>query len=394
MSTKVGLVMAYKGSNYGAQLQAYATQHIIESLGFETSIIDYRRKRFSISSIVFGPGILNYYINSRKERRIRQKTRVDIDNAVYLDNKKKRKEQLDSFINRRLHSIVKYTSYKKLEQDALSFSATLIGSDQKWLPGACYDKINALQFAGSNCKRVSYATSLGVSEYPSYCREMSKKMWDGIDSLSVREKTGADIVRKICGDGKRVEVVVDPTYLITKEEWEQLIPIEKKIDGEYVLCYFLGDDKESKICARKFCDAKGLKLVSIMSDESFSDIDISYADILIKGASPEDFVNIIRGASYVFTDSFHGVAFSVINNRQFYIFYRKRADAKLSRNSRIDDILKLWCVEDRLIVDKDRDWNSSGGVGVINYEMVNEVLIRERERSMFFLKNALSNAND
>ena len=394
MSNKVGLVMAYKGSNYGAQLQAYATQHVIESFGFETSIIDYKRKVFSLSSIVFGPGILNYFILSRKERRIRQKTRVEIKNDTYLNNKKERKKQLESFIQRRLHNIVKYNSYKKLERDALAFTASLIGSDQKWLPGACYDRINRLQFAGSNCRRISYATSLGVSAYPSYCRKMSKKMWEGIDFLSVRENTGANIIKSVCGKDINVDVVVDPTYLITREEWNKLIPIEKKIQGEYVLCYFLGNDEKSKICARRFCDAKGLKLVSIMSDESFSDIDISYADQLITGASPEDFMNLIRGASFVFTDSFHGVAFSVINNRQFYIFYRKRADAKQSRNSRIDDILKLWRVEDRLIVDEDRDWNMDETEGVINYEKVNHLLAQERERSLKFLKKALYDAND
>lgn len=389
MKRRVGLVMAYKGSNYGAQLQAYATQYVIESLGLDTTIIDFQRKKLSLSSILFGPGLLTYFFLSRRERRIRKKTRLNINNPSFVKNREERKKQLNSFIARRLRNIKTYYSYEALEQDALSFSAVLIGSDQKWLPGACYDKISSLFFAKSPCSRVSYATSLGVYEYPAFCKTMSRKMWQKFDYLSVREKTGASIIESICGD-ITVNIVVDPTYLLTNEKWLELIPYMQMIEGNYVLCYFLGDDSESKDCARRFCDKNGLKLVSIMSDESFSDIDLKYPDEIVTGASPEDFVNLIRGASYIFTDSFHGVAFSVINNKQFFVFYRKRDDATLSRNSRIDDILRMWGLQNRLITNKSIDWSLTT-INSIDYKKVNDILIIERMRSSNFLKKALLN---
>lgn len=394
MKTKVGLVMAFKGSNYGAQLQAYATQYVIESLGFETSIIDFQRKRFSFSSILFGAGIINYIVFSRIEHIKRRQTRDNITNESFKENKAIRKKQLESFIERKLHNITRYSSYRALKKDSISFEIVLIGSDQKWLPGACYDKINTLNFASSTCKKISYATSLGVSEYPSYCKKMSEKMWKSIDFLSVREITGANIVKSICGD-INVTVVVDPTYLISKEEWEELIPFENKEETSYVLCYFLGNDEESKVCARNFCDVMGLKLVSIMSDESFSPIDLSYPDKLITGASPEEFINLIRGSTYIFTDSFHGIAFSIINNKQFFAFYRKRVDAKLSRNSRIDDILSLWKIPNQLILDKKIVWTPElVRENHIDYKKVNKILASERERSLNFLKIALYDEND
>ena len=209
-----------------------------------------------------------------------------------------------------------------------------------------------------------------------------------MDYLSVREKQGADIIHQICGDID-VQVVLDPTYLMTKDQWESVLPSKRIIDKRYILCYFFGNDAESKQCVKRYAKARGLQLVTILSSESYTHIDSSFADVAISDATPEDFLNLIRGAEVVLTDSFHGLAFSVINNKQFYIFYRKRDDALQSRNSRIDNILKTWEIEDRLIRKNDIDWNIQDEVQ-IDYSKVNRILVEKREKSLSFLKTALS----
>jgi hypothetical protein len=387
MEKVIGLVLSYKTTNYGSQLQAYATQYVIEKMGYATKIITYVGMP-SLASKIVGPGFFTSLYYSFLAKRKRRKTRIDISDEKYKQNNALRKKISEKFINDRLKNIRYYSKYSELVEDASQMAAVLIGSDQKWGPGFCYNRLSTLDFVPNGVRRISYATSLGVSEYPMYCRKLSKKMWEKIDCLSVREKQGAELIKEICG-AIPVEVVVDPTYLITKNEWKELVPFRQMENEDYVFCYFLGNDDEEKNCAKRFAEKKGLKVISIMSNESFTEKDNWYADKVVMGASPEDFINWIRGASYIFTDSFHGLAFSVINEKQFYIFYRKRDDTRLSRNSRIDNILNLWGIEDRLIIDMSINWNHYLNKE-IDYQKVREVVLSEREKSLNFLRKSLS----
>ncbi len=381
--------MSYKLTNYGAQLQAYATQVMVESLGHKTEVIDYSPKKGD-RHIIICRGLLTYlYQKFLFKRKVRK--HATSNDELFLKNKKEREVQYQLFIERRFHDIVKVNGYKELAVRGSEYDAVLIGSDQKWLPGFSFGNFTSLRFVPDNVRKISYATSLGVSEYPKYCWPSSRKAWKRINYLSVREQQGADIIKQVCGFDTPVQVVVDPTYLLTKTQWEDLIPIEKKSQQKYVFCYFLGNDDTSKYLARHFADEKKLKLVSVLSKESYSPIDQTYADELVIGNTPEDFINWIRGAEYVFTDSFHGTAFSVINEKQFFISYRKRSEAT-SRNSRIDNILERWGLRDRLVL-PGTTVDALSLVNDIDYEKVNARVNIEREKSIVFLKEAL-NFND
>lgn len=387
MNKIIGLELAYKSSNYGAQLQAFATQRVIESMGFKTIIIQLKKKG-EIAAHTFRRGFFyNLYLQYKSDS-IRKRSRVEIGDSLYQENRRARKKASEQFISERLSGITVYSTFKELVEDSKKMAAVLIGSDQKWTPGFCYRKVSSLDFAPKGVRRISYATSLGVSEYPNYCRALSRKMWKRIDFLSVREKQGAKIIKDICGDIS-VEVVVDPTYLLSKKEWELYVPVKVMSESPYVLCYFLGNNDDNKKCAKRYAKLKNLILVSIMSDESYSQYDKDYADILITGASPEEFINWIRGSSCIFTDSFHGTAFSVINEKQFFVFYRIRPETKFNRNSRIDNILSLWNTEDRLITDNTIDWGETI-IEDINYSKVTPIVTAERKRSLSFLSKALS----
>ena len=382
---KIGLVLSYNEANHGAQLQDYATQVMVESFGHETEIIDYSQKKGD-RHIVVCRGLLRYLYQWYLFKK-RKKKHTTSDSQLFTQNKKERLELSRLFIERRLHGIVKVNGYTELVDRGKGYDAVLIGSDQKWLPGFSFGNLASLRFVPDNVRKISYATSLGVSEYPKYCWSTSRKAWKRIDYLSVREKQGADIIKQICGSETPVQVVVDPTYLLTKTQWEELIPIEKKSDQKYVFCYFLGNDENSKKIARRFADEKNLKLVSLLSVESVSAIDQTYADELVKGDTPEDFINWIRGAEYVFTDSFHGTAFSVINEKQVFVFYRKRVETT-SRNSRIDNILEKWGITGRLVLSGTSDVDLSS-IKDIDYEDVNSRMSVEREKSLNFLEEAL-----
>ena len=384
---KIGLLIAYKNPNYGTMLQAFATQYVVESYGLETEVIDYTADRINKHYALDG-GLFRFLIDAYQEKK-KIKERSQCKDMIFQQNAEKRKASYKDFINRRIHNIKKVIGFSELKKLGTSYDAVLIGSDQKWHPGFSFGVDSSFRFVPKNVRTISYATSLGVSEYPNSYWRTSRNAWKRINFLSVREKTGADIIRRVCGGSVHVEVVVDPTYLITSEEWNKLFPVERKYEDKYVFCYFLGNDIESKRCARRYADQNGLKLVSVVSNESFSEIDQEYADHLIIGESPEGFVNWIRGAGCIFTDSFHGTAFSVMNEKQIYVFYRKNINVLLQRHSRIDDILSLWGIEYRLIPDQARDWNKYQEQ-MIDYSLVTLKVQAERERSMEFLKKALS----
>lgn len=383
---KIGLILAYQGVNYGMLLQAYATQRFIERQGFKTEILEYTRT--SYKHIRFTPWLLVYVADKilKKIKKNKQK-RTEILDETHRKNISDRKSISNKFIESKLTNRRVIKGIEALETAGKEYDGVLIGSDQMWPPDAAFSNFTSLRFVPDSTNKISYATSLGVSAYPYYCRSSAAQFWKRINHLSVREEQGKRIIQDICKIP--VEVVVDPTYLFTRDEWKELIPNQQIVTVDYILCYFLGATKEHKELARKFAEKKGLKLVSILSTESVSDIDLSYADEIITGKGPSDFINLIRNASYVLTDSFHGVAFSVINNKQFYVFYRTKVGSKNSRNSRIDNILNMWNLQDRLVLnDATVDMFASAD---INYDHVNELVARKRNHSVSFLINALDN---
>lgn len=381
---KIGLCMAFTGTNYGQLLQAYATQQVVERMGYDSEIIVYRSGRNkgikpSFASLV----VSGKAIAAKLKPLISKPTKTAVLDQIHKENVEQRRKAADAFRSERLHNVVRCEGITELRNKSWEYTAVMVGSDQVWLPDIAVTNYFTLRFAAPGVRRISYATSMGVSSYPNYAKKPAADYWRQIDYLSVREEQAKNIIQGICDVD--VTVVADPTYLLTAEEWEVRIPREYVIADGYVLCYFLGDDERIKRYARRYAQEKGLRLVSILSDECQSD-DAVFADEVITGVGPDKFVNLIRSADCVLTDSFHGLAFSVIHERQFLVFYRKRNDVKESRNSRIDNIVKTWGLENRLIRDPE---NGTLDTKDIDYTSVTAKRMKFREESLSFLRNAL-----
>lgn len=382
MRKKIGLCIAFRGTNYGMHLQGYATQRVLDQAGFDTEIIDYNSgKEKGIKWSIGAVRVAFKKITRSIKKKLAKTQRLD---KLHQENINLRNAVSEQFRSRRLHNIVHVDGFSALRRKSDDYFAVIVGSDQIWLPGVAFSNFYTLRFASQGVRRISYATSLGVSSYPHFAKKAAGDFWKQIDFLSVREQQGKDIIQSIVD--VPVEVVADPTYLFSKEEWKELIPAETVIKPGYVLCYFLGDSEPIKQYARKFADSKGVRLVSILSNECNSD-DCKYADEVLIGKSPEEFVNLVRDADYILTDSFHGLAFSVINQKQFLIFYRRRTDVKESRNSRIDNIVRSWDIEDRLIREPEKlEFPASD----IDYKAVSEKVEALRVKSLDFLDKALN----
>lgn len=382
---KIGLCISFLGTSYGMLLQAYATQYIIEKLGYNTEIIKFKStiKR----KIPFKIGTLTYFIN-RVIHRFRRKINHEILDEIHQQNEDLRLKVANEFRNNKLHNIITVKGDNELYKIGYKYDAVLVGSDQVWLPSNLFSAYFSLRFVPNNILKISYASSLGVSHYPWYYHAIAKDSWKRFDHISVREKEGGQIIKKICNNKVTVEVVADPTYLITKKEWEEIFPTEIIEKEKYVLCFILGNSTEQQLYVKNYAKANNLKLVSILSNESISDIDTTFADRTIIGANHSELINLIRGAEIIFTDSFHGVAFSVINEKQFYVFYRKHDDAKgkKNRNSRINNILRTWQIENRLISDLNYSIDYSN---TIDYNIVTNLVMEFRKKSLEYLTKAL-----
>ena len=225
---RIGLLLAYKSTNYGAQLQAFATQMMIESFGHETEIIEYPLKG-RLENAIPSFGLVYEFFRLYRSKKNRKAGRTSPD-PVFTKEKEERKRICNDFISRRFHNVRLIQGYDNLVKAGEKYDAVLIGSDQKWLPGFSFWKPLTFRFVSDKVRRISYATSLGVSKYPKYCWPTARKAWRSMDYLSVREEQGAEIIRQVCGNDIEVEVVADPTYLLSKEKWEEVVPIEKKTD--------------------------------------------------------------------------------------------------------------------------------------------------------------------
>ena len=138
--------------------------------------------------------------------------------------------------------------------------------------------------------------------------------------------------------GRRVPVIMDPVFLYSKEDWKNIVPYQGTYDFPYILCYFLGDNVEYRKRTLEFSKKQEIKIVALNFCNSYLDFDKCFGDIVPYDVSPDRFLNLIRNASFICTDSFHGAAFSIIHHKQFAIFDRYVSESSISRNSRIDSL--------------------------------------------------------
>lgn len=385
--SKIGLILVPEHTNYGAQLQSYATKKVVESFNCDTEILVYKPNK-SNRHIKFYWGLIPWFLvhilTPKKHDRYKG---LDEEHAK---NHQMRKAAAKAFKETHLQNIRVCNSYDELVKAAQSYDAVLIGSDQMWPAGVAFGSFISMRFVPKSVRRISYATSCGGFKYPKYCYKSSKDMWTSFDFLSTREEQGKVLIQEICGKDINVEVLVDPTYLLSKQEWEENIPMKRMLDEQYVVCYLIGDDVEQKLCAKRYAQSKGVKLVALMSNESVSPVDMNFADINIMGAGPEDFINWIRGSECLFTDSFHGLAFAVINEKQLFVYYRHKSGVAKTKNTRIDNVIKIWEIEDRLIEDAaGRDWGDYIETS-IDYNEVSQIVARKRVEGLDYLEKALS----
>ena len=225
---------------------------------------------------------------------------------------------------------------------------------------------------------------MALDEIPKNKRSFMKSSLERYNAISVREEHTVKILEELTG--KNVELVVDPTLLLDKEDWDK-VSSDRIIDSDYIFCYFLGDNPQERFIAKEFGQKVDMQIVSIpMCKKHYRYCDWDYGDQNFPFASPEDFISLISNANYVFTDSFHACIFSLIYKKQFVVFNRNKSG---TMSTRIDSLVKLFHVEDRYIKDINLK-NVEKALNLQNDFYLND-FIDLKDKSIFFLKRNLGN---
>ena len=224
MSTnKIGLAVTHRYYNYGTMLQAFATFHKIKSLGYDPEIINFRgiyrtirnRKLFYYAKKLIDPSVVR-----EKSQIVFSKLRAKF-NKDFGRNIAIRKRAFDDFCDKNFTVSREFSSWEDLSNSCNNYSAVIVGSDQLWLPSNIAGDFFTLNFVPDNIKKISYATSFGVSYVEKSQREKARKFLSRINFLSVREKSGQEIIKSLTG--RDAELVCDPTMLMTSQEWDNCV---------------------------------------------------------------------------------------------------------------------------------------------------------------------------
>ncbi len=371
---KVGIITIHRINNYGSVLQAYALQRACEELGYKAKIIDY--------CFPNGFHAHNRYATATDS----QPNEPTWIKALFALALKRQHKGIGAFVKRYQHlSEKQYHLPDELKKDAPVYDVYITGSDQLWNPRHCNgDPSFMLHFAPDNAVKMSYAASIGTNEIPEELLPLYKELLGRYSKIAVREKSGIEVIRNLTG--KEAAVVLDPTLLLDSKQWNEIAKNKRPFKGKYILCYFLNysfnafpyvDD-----LAREMQKQTGYEIVRVARPPHYLGEPRTHYRV---GASPEEFLSLVRDSEMVLTTSFHGTAFAVNYGKPVLTVVKDR-NASDSRQVSLMESLGL---NDQIITIQDPLTNASQAQYDVEKEQTR--LSKLRESSLDYLRKALSN---
>ncbi len=362
---KVGIITFHGAHNYGSVLQSYASVVTLRGLGYDPEIINLRNQ-----------AQLDAYKILKSYKGLLRAFRIIIYPWLLS-----RRNKFEHFINNTLPlSDKEYRSGSEINVEELDYDIYYTGSDQVWNP-TCQDFESAyyLDFVNHARPTVAYAPSMGKGTFDKADKDRIMSLLSYVDYLSCREATGARLISEL--SGRPAVQVCDPVLLPTKEEWADfaIAPHRKR---KYILAYFLNNNHGDRSQLEYLRKQTGYDM--ILLNEYIRD---NFNPGIIKkyNASPQEFLGLIKDAEFVYTNSFHATAFSVIFHKKFFTAIAASDNVHNNNDSRKIDFLRSLGLENRLLM-------NGAPINIdepIDYEKANLMLSEMRARSMAYLKNAL-----
>lgn len=360
---RIGIITLIDNNNYGNRLQNYAVQAIL------------KKNDNDVETILNRVDLKTKQILKTRNKFIKiiKKVRSKIESIIYKKKISSRKKFFLEFNKKYIKSTENYITANSIPKNLNElYDIFVTGSDQVWNPNfKRLTKLELLGFAEPK-KRISFAASFAVNEISEEKKVLLREYLKDFKSISVREEKAKEIIEK---NIKRtdVEVLVDPTMLLTPEEWDKVSKKPEQLNfDKYILCYFLGELSEhrKKEIAR-VAKENNCKIINILDKK-----DLFYE------TGPSEFLYLEKNAFLICTDSFHSSVFAILYNRPFVVFDRE--DSSVKMKSRLDTLLQKFKLVDRWYKGEIKKEQLK-----TDYTKAYEILEKEREKSMNFLKRAL-----
>ncbi len=378
----IGVCIKYFHENYGGMLQAYATVSMLEERGIDYELIQYEKNLSLKEKIKSIPRLFNGILINDKYEALKKKQGLK-KHPEFAHNEAIRKEAFKIFKEEHFTKLSPvFVGYENLKKGAERYEAVVTGSDQLWSPAGLPTNYYNLMFVPDRIRKISYASSFGVKQIPWYQTARTRKFLNRIDYISMRENRGSEIVKELTG--KNVPTILDPVFMFDQAGWEKLIPVKKEINEPYIFAYFLGANPQHREAVKELSKETGFKIIALRHLDQYVEEDELFGDYTEYDVAPDRFLNLLRGASYVCTDSFHGACFSIIHKKQFMVFNRYDEQSKHSKNSRIDTLCQNLGIEDRRFNGEIKSIKNE-----IEYELVHKKLDFLRNNANDYLNTAL-----
>lgn len=372
---KIAILTWLHNGNYGSILQAYALQRYLRNEGYEVTNIDLCPSILGKLKNCWKQG--NPFLSLVKEKKVSWDARKACSKPKEVESRLKK---FDDFLTDEFCLSHTYRKFGDLKDIANIYDAYICGSDQIWSP-MLLSPSYYFDFLPESDKKIAYACSFGMSFIPENKKERIAKWLDRFSTISVREDAGVKIVGELTN--KDAVINVDPTMLLNAEEWDKLVTLDRPVAEPYMVCYFLSYNEEQWPKAAKIAKDKGVKMVVIpATKESYQKGDEAICDV-----GPVDWVNLIKHADMVATDSFHGCVFSIIYKKQFVVFKRFNDSNKLSQNSRIYTLLSTYGLEKCLV--ENIDSYEPTNISETQYAEICERVESNAQKSKLWLKEAI-----
>ena len=357
----IAIITFHCSYNYGSALQIYALKTLLEKKGYAVNVIDFIYKKDFEQYRLFRTGL---YLKNPK---------AFIGDILFFKQNYKRKQNFETFIRKYMNlTVKKYYSNNDMKELNQKFDIFICGSDQIWNLDCTQGVEPAyfLKFADKDKLKIAYAPSLAHVKFAkNYDKDLKEAIKD-IDYISVREKSTLPLIQSLTE--KKIEVVLDPTLLLDPEDYNSVVG-KQVINEKYIFVYMLEYNDELVNYCNNFSKASNLKVVYI-ANKKFSGI----KGINAFGVGPDMFLEYIKNAEYIITNSFHATVFSVIFNKMFVTFATKKSA------SRMVDLLSGLGISERIYkqsFDMERK---------IDYKQVRNNLVEMRKSSMEYLDKALN----
>lgn len=334
---KTGILTVHQSVNCGASLQAAALYSVLSDMAANPEIIDYRPE---------------YFVGETDGYWKKKGIKSAIKRSLFNKRLSLTQDKFDEFIKQYMPNITnRVNTPEELKSAKFDYEAIVCGSDQIWNPPHVqFDESWFLNFADNKTRRVSYAASIGKDVLTDEELHWIKAGISAMDCVGVRELAAKQLIENL---GFEARLCLDPTLLLPADRWKSMEKAPNdELPREYIFYYPLNSNPEIEEKMLGLLKKRtGLPVVAMSDGLRW----LKHADMVLRGFGPDEFLYLMNHSSFVYTNSFHGLAFSIIFDKDLVSFKNK------TKNSRLESLCKISGLKNYQVLDarelESKDWD-------------------------------------